>query len=232
MDEIILIDKPAGITSFGVVARVRRVLSEQLFTKTGEKRKVKVGHTGTLDPFATGLLILLTGKATKRSNEFLKMDKVYLAELHLGATSTTGDPEGEIATTALDAEPEASTEEPTHKAASEVLHSFIGQVKQIPPIYSAIKINGRRAYDLARKGEEPDMPERTVSICSIDLVEYSYPKLIIRVHCSSGTYIRTLAEDIGKQLGCGAYLTALRREKIGDYQLENAQTLKDLGITS
>jgi len=222
MDKKILIDKPAGMTSFGVVARVRRVLSERLAAETGEKRKIKVGHTGTLDPFATGLLILLSGKLTKQSDQFLKMDKVYLAELRLGATSTTGDPEGVItATQGAAAVSRAEVEA--------VLQQFVGKVKQTPPIYSAIKVGGRRAYDLARRGEVPELPEREIEIFSIKLVEYAYPRLEIRVHCSSGTYIRTLAEDIGKKLGCGAYLTALRREKVGDYSVADAAELRDIG---
>ncbi|MCL2002189.1 tRNA pseudouridine(55) synthase TruB [Candidatus Saccharibacteria bacterium] len=217
---IILIDKPGQMTSFGVVARVRRVLSEQASALAGAKRKVKVGHTGTLDPFATGLLILLSEKDTKRSDEFLKLDKVYLAELELGASSATGDPEGPITATA----PIGFTP-PSLDQVNAALQHFVGSIKQTPPIYSAIKIDGQRAYALARKGKTPKMPERTIEIHSIALADYAYPKLTIRVHCSSGTYIRTLAEDIGRQLGCGAYLTALRREKIGDYSIQNAQSL-------
>jgi len=224
MDEIILLDKPAGITSFGVVARLRRILTEQLQAKTGEKRKVKVGHTGTLDPFATGLLILLTGKMTKRADEFLKMDKVYLATLELGAISTTGDPEGQI-TQLLSINPP-----PDLAKIQQTLPRFVGKIKQTPPIFSAIKVNGRRAYDLARKGEKPTMPEREIEIYSLDLIDFNDGLLTIRVHCSSGTYIRTLAVDIGRALGCGAYLTALCREKIGSYDLKNAQTLADFGI--
>jgi tRNA pseudouridine55 synthase len=222
VNELILIDKPAGMTSFGVVARVRRVLSERASAEAGEKRKIKVGHTGTLDPFATGLLILLSGKMTKKSDEFLKLDKVYLAEARLGATSTTGDPEGEIT--------EVAAKPPELPEVEEVLRSFVGEIKQTPPIFSAIKIGGRRAYDLARKGEKPKMPERNVTIYDIELVGYAYPRLTMRVHCSSGTYIRTLAEDIGRRLGCRAYLTALRREKIGGYSVGDTRTLADFGV--
>lgn len=211
--EIILIDKPAGISSFGAVARVRRELSQ------AAGRKVKVGHTGTLDPFATGLLILLAGKATKRSNEFLKLDKCYDATIRLGATSTTGDTEGEITEN-----PEAKV--PTREEVENVVKSFIGEIEQKVPQFSAVKINGRRAYDLARKGETFETPTRKITIYNIEITDYRYPELKISCHVSSGTYIRTLGEDIGKKLGTGAYLTALRRTKIGDYNVENAKLIE------
>ena len=218
--ELLLIDKPAGMTSFGVVARVRRLLSQRA------GGKVKVGHTGTLDPFATGLMILLVGKGTKRSNEFLKLDKVYEAEIVLGATSTTGDPEGEITETTN------HTDEITKIELEAALAQFTGEIQQIPPAFSAIKINGQRAYKLARKGEEVIMPARTVTVYGLELIEYSYPVVRIRTHVSSGTYIRTLAEDIGQTLGVGAYCRELRRTKVGDYSIEQATSLNDLGITS
>ncbi len=243
-NQIILIDKPSEISSFGVVAKVRGYLKNKF------GHKVKVGHTGTLDPFATGLLILLTGKNTKKSNEFLKLDKVYEATLKLGFISTTGDPEGEItkydseqiqtslvkdisepgkarisaktpvATGVLDACPKLSDVE-------FALSSFIGTITQTPPRFSAIKINGQRAYKLARKNQDFEIPSRKVKIYSIEILDYNYPELKIRVHCSSGTYIRTLAEDIGKKLQTGAYLTALRRTKIGDYDIKNATPLSN-----
>ena len=206
MEEIIFVDKPAGMTSFGVVARVRRILSQR------EGHKVKVGHTGTLDPFATGLLILLAGKATKKAPELTKKDKVYEATIRLGEVSTTGDPEGEITKT--------GAKMPTSEEIAEVLKRFIGKIEQKPPIFSAIKINGQRAYKLARKGQEVEMPSRTVEIYDIEQISYSEPVLQIRTHVSSGTYIRTLAEDIGKALGCGAYCSALRRTQIADYKLD------------
>ena len=215
MDEILLIDKPAGISSFGVVARVRRVLSQRLGVK-----KVKVGHTGTLDPFATGLLILLVGKATKRSNDFLKLDKEYIADIKLGETSTTGDPEGEI-TKSYSGEP---VDEDVIK---KVVQSFVGEITQKVPAFSAVKINGRRAYELARKGMEVETPTRKVHIYNIEILDYSWPMLKIRTEVSSGTYIRTLGEDIGAKLGTGAYLTALRRTKIADYRVEDAVTLEE-----
>lgn len=214
IQDIILIDKPAGLSSFGVVARVRRRLSMEA------GKKVKVGHTGTLDPFATGLLILLANKATKLSNQFLKLDKWYEAAICLGKTSTTGDSEGEII--------EQNTEKvPTLEEVKAVVNQFVGQITQTVPAFSAVKINGQRAYQLARRGEAVSMPTRQIEIYVIDILSYNYPELIIRTHVSSGTYIRTLGEDIGKALGVGAYLTALRRTQIGDYQIKNAVKLSD-----
>lgn len=213
-DEILLCDKPAGMSSFGVVARVRRKLSEQA------GHKVKVGHTGTLDPFATGLLILLTGKGTKRANEFLKLDKSYEATIYLGATSTTGDPEGEITKT-----PEVKA--PSLEEVKEALAKFTGEIQQQVPAFSAVKIAGERAYRLARKGKKVEMPVRTVIIYDLKLVDYNFPELKISCHVSSGTYIRTLGEDIGKELGTGAYLTALRRTEVGKYKVTDATTLED-----
>lgn len=214
MQDIILIDKPAGLSSFGVVARVRRRLSMEV------GKKVKVGHTGTLDPFATGLLILLANKATKLSNQFLKLDKWYEATICLGKTSTTGDPEGEIT--------EQNTEKiPTLEEVKAVVNQFVGQITQTVPVFSAVKINGQRAYQLARRGEAVSMPTRQIEIYAIEILSYNYPELVIRTHVSSGTYIRTLGEDIGKALGVGAYLTALRRTQVGDYQIKNAVKLSD-----
>ena len=216
-DQIILIDKPANISSFGVVAKVRAKLKNEF------GHKVKVGHTGTLDPFATGLLILLSGKMTKKSDEFLRHDKVYEATLKLGFTSTTGDPEGEITETINT----PATNHPKKSDISSVVSSFIGKITQTPPRFSAVKINGERAYKLARKGEDFEIPSREVEIYSIDILKFDYPELSIRCHVSSGTYIRTLAEDIGKKLGTGAYLTALRRTKIADYDVKDATKLND-----
>lgn len=215
MDQIILIDKPAGISSFGVVARVRRQLRDQ-----NAGVKVKVGHTGTLDPFATGLLILLSGKMTKKSNDFLKLDKVYEATIQLGATSSTGDPEGEISQTTINQD-----HIPTENAVKQALKGLEGVQHQKPPIYSAIKINGQRAYKLARKGQIPDIPPREIEIYSLELLEYQFPNLKIRTHVSSGTYIRTLAEDIGKILQTGAYCSGLRRTKVGNYDVKDARKI-------
>jgi len=212
-NEIILIDKPEGMTSFGVVARVRRVLSERA------GKKVKVGHTGTLDPFATGLLILMAGKATKRCPEFMKLDKEYEAEIRLGETSTTGDPEGEV-------QKSYTGEALDFEVVKKVVQSFVGEIEQMVPAFSAVKINGRRAYDLARKGIEVEMPVRKVKIYEIQILEYNWPVLKIRAKVSSGTYMRTLGEDIGEKLGTGAYLTGLRRTKIADYNVEDATLLE------
>lgn len=210
---MILIDKPAGISSFGVVAKVRGYLRNEC------GHKVKVGHTGTLDPFATGLLILLSGKMTKKSNEFLKLDKEYIADLKLGFKSSTGDPEGKIE--------KVDDRVPDAKEIDDILQTFIGEIEQIPPKYSAIKINGQRAYKLARKGVDFEVPMRKIRIYNIEVLKYEYPRLAIRCQVSSGTYIRTLAEDIGLKLGVGAYLTALRRTKIGEYSVDKTRTLKD-----
>ncbi|MBQ9180906.1 tRNA pseudouridine(55) synthase TruB [Candidatus Saccharibacteria bacterium] len=242
-DQIILIDKPAGVSSFGVVARVRSRLKAEF------GHKVKVGHTGTLDPFATGLLILLSGKNTKKSNDFLKKDKVYEATMKLGYVSSTGDPEGKIvkydarqfqgslfqdlvATTGANGATEPRNDgregaRPEKELLETVLAKFTGEISQIPPKFSAIKIGGRRAYDLARKNQDFELPSRKVTIYSIEILDYSFPYLTIRTHVSSGTYIRTLAEDIGKALGTGAYLTSLRRTKIANYDVKNATPLDE-----
>jgi tRNA pseudouridine55 synthase len=212
-EKIILIDKPAGMSSFGVVARVRRKLRDELGKKT------KVGHTGTLDPFATGLLIILAGKATKKSDEFLKKDKVYEATVKLGETSTTGDIEGEIE--------KVSDKVPTLDDIKKACDKLTGEIMQTVPAYSAVKINGERAYKLARKGKEVEMPTRKVTIYELEILDYTYPNLKIRTHVSSGTYIRTLGEDIGKLLGTGAYLTALRRTKIANFSVEAALKLDE-----
>lgn len=218
MDEIILIDKPAGMTSFGVVARIRRILSKQA------GKKVKVGHTGTLDPFATGLLVLVTGKMTKQAEKLSKKDKTYLAEIMLGQVSSTGDPEGEISA--------VSDRVPKLTEIEAATQKFVGEISQRPPIFSAIKINGQRAYKLARDGKEVEIPLRQVKIYSLEILEYNYPILKIKTHVSSGTYIRSLAEDLGAALGTGAYCSALRRLTIGDFDIKNAKTLLDFGIDS
>ena len=236
-EQVLLVDKPAGLSSFGVVGRVRYFLSQRA------GHKVKVGHTGTLDPFATGLLILLTGKATKRSNEFLKLDKEYVATVKFGFVSTTGDTEGEITpyggrSSGLSLQADSLNEArkpqlplnevipPSQDTISKLLsESFTGEITQTPPAYSAIKINGQRAYKLARAGKQVEMPSREVTIYEIEILEYKWSELVLRVKCSSGTYIRSLAADIGEALGVGAYLTALRRTKVGVYGVEDAHDL-------
>ncbi|RWZ79484.1 MAG: tRNA pseudouridine(55) synthase TruB [Candidatus Chaera renei] len=210
---MILLDKPAGITSFGAVARVRRQLSY------AAGKKVKVGHTGTLDPFASGLLILLAGQSCRRAGEFLKLDKTYLAALKLGAVSSTGDPEGEITPVAAAV--------PPAEAVAKTLRAFMGEITQTPPVYSAIKISGQRAYRLARRGQTPVMPPRRVKVYSLELVSYDYPVLNLLAHVSSGTYVRSLAADIGQALGTGAYLLNLRRLSVNGWRVEDAGGLDD-----
>lgn len=216
MNGIILVNKPAGMSSFGVVSRVRKILS------TKYNQKVKVGHAGTLDPFATGLLILLSGKATKNADTFLKLDKSYRATMLLGKVSSTADPEGEIS--------EYSPKVPSLQEINDVINTFIGDIGQTPPIYSAIKINGQRAYNLARKGQKVQMKTRVVKIYSINKINYHYPELSFEVKVGSGTYIRSLAEDIGYKLGTGAYLTNLERTSIDSYSLDSAWQLQDLSV--
>lgn len=236
-DGIILIDKPAGMTSFGVVARVRRQLYERLEGKGAarasdslrarsdegkplvvphKRKRVKVGHTGTLDPFATGLMILVVGSECKNADKYSKLDKTYEATILLGKTSTTGDPEGEITT--------VSDKKVAQAEIEKVIEQFIGTINQTPPAFSAIKIDGQRAYKLARQGKKIDMPQRKITIHSLEITDYSYPVLKIRTHVSSGTYIRTLAQDIGEKLGVGAYCSQLKRTTIGQYSLQNADS--------
>lgn len=218
IDGILLIDKPSDMTSFGVVARIRRVLSKQA------GKKVKVGHTGTLDPFATGLMIIVVGKECKNAQQYTKLDKVYEATIRLGQTSSTGDPEGDIV--------DVSNREPAMDEIEAVLDQFRGTIRQRPPIFSAIKINGQRAYKLARDGQTVEIPEREVTVYSLEIVEYQYPELRIRTHVSSGTYIRSLAVDIGDALGTGAYCSLLRRTTIAEHSIVQAQILSDFGVTN
>lgn len=219
--KILLINKPAGWTSFDVVAKLRNALNMCKLEAGADKKhqKVKVGHAGTLDPFATGLLIVLFGEETKNQDRYMKLDKVYEATLNLGFRSTTGDPEGEIT--------EVECKIPDQKAVVTALEAFRGEISQTPPIYSAIKVEGQRAYKMARKGQNVQIEPRNVTIYDIKMIDYQFPLLKIMVKCSSGTYIRTLGEDIGQKLGCGAYLTQLRRTNIGKYDLENAQTIEE-----
>jgi len=205
----LLVDKPVGISSFGVVAQIRHRIRE----KTGQK--VKIGHTGTLDPAASGLIILVVGSYTKQASRFSKLDKTYKAELTLGKTSTTGDSEGEIT--------ERSDKKPSLDDIRVVLASFTGEIEQTPHKFSAIKIDGQRAYKLARVGREVVMKSRRVVIYEIKDVSYNYPKLSFTARVSSGTYIRSLAEDIGEKLGTAAYLSGLRRTKVGDFDVGQAE---------
>lgn len=202
---VYLFDKPVGISSFGAVHKVRIRLKEV------HGKKIKVGHCGTLDPLATGLLILVSGKLTKRAGELTKMDKVYEAEATLGSSSSTYDSEGELIP--------VSTRKPSLSEIKTSLNKFKGEIEQTPPAFSAIKINGKRAYKLAREGKEVKIDPRRVQIYSIELIKYSYPLVKFRVNVSSGTYIRSLIDDLGKDLGTGAHMSALRRTSIGKYKL-------------
>lgn len=213
---MLLLDKPAGPSSTQALAAAKRLLGSR-----------KAGHTGTLDPFATGLLPLAFGEATKFSRFLLDAWKGYEATLSLGQVSTTGDPEGLVTATGKPI--------PTYERIGEVLESFVGDRMQIPPMHSAIHHQGRRLYDLAREGIEVTREPRAVTFRSIDLLQSSGDQLRIAVICSKGTYIRTLASDIGAALECGAYLTDLRRTHSGSFSLQGAVTLdalKDLGTAA
>jgi tRNA pseudouridine55 synthase len=216
MDGILLIDKPPGWTSHDVVAKVRGVLKAQ----TGEK--IKVGHTGTLDPMATGLLILVVGKYTKRAEQFSKMNKTYEAEVTLGYTSTTADKEGELT--------KKSARQPSQKEIDEALSTFLGEIEQTPPAFSAIKVDGQRAYKAARAGKTMNIEPRKVTIYEITDVSYGYPNLKFTAKVSSGTYIRTLAEDIGQKLGTGGYLSSLRRTQVGLFSIKSATKIDDFSL--
>lgn len=215
---ILLVDKPKTWTSFDVVNFVRRIVA----VHEGKKpRNTKVGHCGTLDPLATGLLVLVIGKEyTRRAGEFSKQDKIYEVELKLGEVSTTADAEGELTT--------VSAAIPTEIAVKEALDAFQGEIMQTPPIYSAMKVNGQRAYKLARAGKEVELEARPVTIHANTFTSYNYPTVSFTSHVSSGTYIRSLVEDIGKQLETGAYMTELRRTSIGDFNIADAVTTENL----
>ncbi len=206
----LLINKPATWTSHDVIGYMRRV--------THIKR---IGHAGTLDPFATGLLIVAIGREnTKRLDELFKgLDKTYVATLRLGATSDTFDKMGVIT--------EQSTDTVSLEVVQNVLLSFVGEQDQLPPMYSAKKVDGKKLYKLARKGIEVERKPHHVTIHSIDLLEYTFPEVKIRVRCSTGTYIRTLVHDIGQKLGIGAYCEELERVSIGEYSLQNATPIKN-----
>jgi tRNA pseudouridine55 synthase len=209
----ILIDKPKGISSFGVIARLRRI--------TGVK---KIGHCGTLDPLASGLMVCAIGRsATKQIDTFLKQDKTYLAEIELGKVSDTYDMEGTI-------EKVKFQDKPTRKEVAKILKEFIGETDQMPPIYSAKKINGKRAYDLARKGLEVKLNKNKIKIHKIKIILYKFPILKIRVSCGSGTYIRSLVHDIGGRLKTGAILIGLIRENIGKYSLKKSLEVEKLSL--
>ena len=208
-----MFNKNYGWTSFDLVGRVRNAICKKL-----EIKKLKVGHAGTLDPLATGLMILCTGKATKRIESLQAGEKEYVASLKLGATTPSFDME---------------TEEDSQKDYSFVseeivkgaLQMFKGEIEQVPPVFSAIKVKGKRAFDHARNGEDLKLQPRKIVIREIELLSFDTPKLVIRVVCSKGTYIRSLARDLGEVLQCGAYLTGLHRTRMGDSKIEDAMTV-------
>ncbi len=208
--QVVLIDKPLNWTSFDIVNKIRYIIRHKFNYK-----KIKVGHAGTLDPLATGLLIICTGKFTKQIETYQAQQKEYITTIKLGATTASFDREtDEDATFAFD----HVTKEEFEKS----LTFFIGETEQVPPIFSAKKVNGKRAYIAARKGEKIELKPNKITVKSIDILEYSLPYIKIKVVCSKGTYIRALARDIGKALNSGAYLYDLRRTKIGDFNVNDA----------
>ena len=207
---IFLVNKPAGITSHDVIDRLRRVTSER-----------RIGHAGTLDPLASGLMLVAIGKEfTTQLSRYVGLSKEYEAELTLGRVSTTQDAEGKLT--------KVSDAKPSHGVIEEALKSFIGKQEQMPPAFSAKKIKGKKAYELARAGKEVELKPQRVEIFNIQIFNYDYPKLKIRAKVSSGTYIRSLAHDIGQKLGTGAYLSGLVRTQIGSYKLEKAAVLGEI----
>ncbi|MBU2564090.1 tRNA pseudouridine(55) synthase TruB [Patescibacteria group bacterium] len=204
---ILNIYKPQGPTSHDIVDKVRKILKIK-----------KVGHAGTLDPFAQGILLILTEKDTKKQSKFLNLDKTYIGTLELGKISDTYDIEGKIQ--------KIDCNIVERKKIEKILKRFIGKIKQTPPIYSAIKIKGKKAYELARKGQKPKLKKRKINIYNIELLKYKWPILEIKVKCSKGTYIRSLANDIGKKLKTGAYLKKLIRTEIGEFKIEDSINLE------
>lgn len=211
--EIIGIDKPLGWTSFDAVKRLRGAIQRRLRVK-----KFKVGHAGTLDPLATGVLIVCTGRATHRIETLQNGTKEYVAEITLGATTPSFDLETEIDAT-------YPWEHITEEKVREILPRFIGRVMQVPPVFSAVKVDGKRAYNLARKGKDIELAAKPLEIKEIEILGYDAPKLTLRIVCSKGTYIRALARDIGEALGSGGHLTALRRTRVGDITIDDCLTV-------
>lgn len=209
-DGLVVVDKPAGITSHDVVARVRRLAGTR-----------KVGHAGTLDPMATGVLVLGVDRATRLLGHLMLTDKAYSATVRLGTTTTSDDADGEVLV-------ERPVEGVTSERVREALATMVGEIEQVPSAVSAIKVDGRRAYDRVRAGEDVELAARTVRVDSIEVTRHEGPEVDIDVRCSSGTYIRAIARDLGELLGCGAHLTALRRTAVGPYGLDVARTLEEL----
>lgn len=208
LEGVLLIDKPTGMTSHDVVDRVRRKL-----------RMKRIGHAGTLDPMATGLLIILVGKATKLSQFLTSLDKTYSGTIKLGESTNTQDADGEVTTTRP--VPEISLEE-----SQAAFDEFVGDQYQIPPMFSAVKINGQRLYKLARKGEVVERPPRFIRVSKFEVTRHELPELDFTMNCSKGTYVRTLANDLGEKLDCGAHLTALRRDASDQFSVDKAVGLE------
>ena len=211
---ILNIYKPVGPTSHDIVNRVRKILSIR-----------KVGHAGTLDPFAEGALIILTEKDTKKSDEIMHQEKEYVAKIKLGAVTDTYDKTGVIKVT-------ENAIIPTRAEVEDVIKKFIGTIQQIPPMFSAIKIRGKKLYELARKGIEINRGSRTIEIRLIEIISYNYPILDIRIICSSGTYIRSLAHDIGQELKCGGYVEELVRTRVGNFEIIDSLDIENLQVKS
>jgi tRNA pseudouridine55 synthase len=205
---LLLVDKPVGISSFDIIRRLRTV--------TGER---KIGHAGTLDPLASGLMLVLFGSATKQASLFSKLDKRYIAWVRLGINSSTGDAEGEMKPVSL--------EEPEELELKKAMEQLTGTIMQTPSAYSAIKIDGKEAYKRVRAGEKVEMPERQVTIYENKLVSYTYPTVVLDLLVSSGTYIRTVAEDLGELLRTGAYIEKLERIEVGNFTIAEALALRD-----
>ena len=212
--EVLLFDKDLQWTSFDLVQRVRNTLCRKMGIK-----KMKVGHAGTLDPLATGLMILCTGKSTKLIESFQDREKEYLATIKLGATTPSFDRETEE-------DSAGSYDHITPENFENALQKFKGETDQVPPVFSAVKVKGKRAFDYARNGEELKLQPRKVVITEIETKSFDLPYIKIKVTCSKGTYIRALARDIGEELKCGAYLTELRRTRIGEYEVDDAMNIQ------
>mgnify|MGYP002423543316 FL=1 len=214
--EVFLVDKPLHWTSFNVVNKIRWKIQ-----KTMRVKHIKVGHAGTLDPLATGVMIICTGKATRRIEEFQYQTKEYVATLELRATTACFDKE-------LPVDATYPVEHITRELVNKVIPTFTGEIWQVPPVYSAVKVEGKRAYDYAREGKEVELKPKLLVIDEIEVLSFEPPLLTIRVVCSKGTYIRALARDIGEALGSGAHLAALRRTRIGDVGVEQCSDIESL----
>jgi tRNA pseudouridine55 synthase len=212
--QVLLFDKPLYWTSFDLVNKVRIMIRSSLGLK-----KIKVGHAGTLDPLATGLLILCTGKATKRIDEFQGLDKEYLATIHLGETTPSGDLETEINAS-------SPADHITREVVEKALLGFLGEQMQVPPLHSAKFIDGKRAYEYARKGIDKKLEPVRIFYREIELISFNNPDAVIRIVCSKGTYVRSFARDLGETLGCGGYLSKLERRSIGSFDLSGAYSLE------